>query len=873
MTEGKLQLVRKINIILSFVLLIPLPHSCTNERAEGLLFPYSQWTVGAAGHTIVWRYGEGFDHNNSFIKIPAGDEWQKWYERIVAYRDLVREKAGEKPPHLACRFPNRNETKIHFDKFAYQLQLLPGEEIELLGACKSDKALFILYFDFELKTKGQESSYVIRKRVLSVDSLVLSSAHDWHHFTKKITIPHFASDSFAAAPVLRIEASDSIETELLLKDIQLKTRGNEERRQLLKRINACIQKHAESSQFKVPAELAWTHDNFVMGFIFIWDQTFWNAEKGEYTVDSYCKTMAREFGGMQSVVLWHSYPNIGIDARNQFDMLRRMPGGVAGLRQVVRDFHQHGVKVFLTYNPWDLDTRRAEQHDFVELARLIDASGADGLFLDTWRCSRGEISLYAVEKSLRDEVATFSRPVAFATEILPEFKDLYGPDALTSSWGQEIEPYHYTDLSLQKWLMPEHKQHYIKRMAKDKKPLLTHAWMNGQGIQLWENIFGTMNLWSASHRKALRKMNAIWKNYGHVYRTDDWKPFLPTCNRDILASQWSGDDVIITHFADTVTSDNALRYAVTAKEARYFDLWNGRELQLVEENGACYVEMEIDDFGCLLQTGVETDDLSQLMALQRTETATPLPASDDYAIEWSLKEPLQYPYKVRGADFAPELLSVNGGAHTFVCTHLWREGECYPNRGAKDNHDLKLRREDGSLRVIHVHDETMDDYSIMPRVVTNGQFEAFMRATHYHPRATESFLQHWNGGECPADIEDMPVVYVSLEDARAFAEWAGMRLPTEWEWQLAAESHKESFIYNEVFEWNESERSDGFNRFVTLRGCCRNWMTVSSWWYLPGAPYGERAGGEQPYNSHVKYFLMHPGVDRASTIGFRCLQR
>ncbi len=60
---------------------------------------------------------------------------------------------------------------------------------------------------------------------------------------------------------------------------------------------------------------------------------------------------------------------------------------------------------------------------------------------------------------------------------------------------------------------------------------------------------------------------------------------------------------------------------------------------------------------------------------------------------------------------------------------------------------------------------------------------------------------------------------------------------------------------------------------MTLRGGCREWVTHSSWWYFPGAAYGEKAGGEQPYDARVKYFLMNPAVDRAATIGFRCVKR
>ena len=50
-----------------------------------------------------------------------------------------------------------------------------------------------------------------------------------------------------------------------------------------------------------------------------------------------------------------------------------------------------------------------------------------------------------------------------------------------------------------------------------------------------------------------------------------------------------------------------------------------------------------------------------------------------------------------------------------------------------------------------------------------------------------NFLRDWKNGNYPSGWDNKPVTWVSLEDARAYATWAGKRLPHEWEWQYAAQ--------------------------------------------------------------------------------------
>ncbi|HZK93055.1 MAG TPA: hypothetical protein VFC67_02525 [Prolixibacteraceae bacterium] len=79
----------------------------------------------------------------------------------------------------------------------------------------------------------------------------------------------------------------------------------------------------------------------------MYDGAFYNPGTGHYTVKSFLDDGIKKFGGYDSIVLWHAYPRIGVDQRNQFDFYRDMPGGLADVRDVVHSCKKRGVRVYI----------------------------------------------------------------------------------------------------------------------------------------------------------------------------------------------------------------------------------------------------------------------------------------------------------------------------------------------------------------------------------------------------------------------------------------------------------------------------------------------------------------------------------------------
>jgi len=75
------------------------------------------------------------------------------------------------------------------------------------------------------------------------------------------------------------------------------------------------------------------------------------------------------------------------------------------------------------------------------------------------------------------------------------------------------------------------------------------------------------------------------------------------------------------------------------------------------------------------------------------------------------------------------------------------------------------------------HTVTLSAYSISKYEITQAQYKQFMDATNHSAPTGD-----WD----PVAKANYPVIYVDWNDAKAFCEWSGGRLPTEAEWEKAA---------------------------------------------------------------------------------------
>jgi len=122
-------------------------------------------------------------------------------------------------------------------------------------------------------------------------------------------------------------------------------------------------------------EFQWIQRNFVSPQVMVEERTLFDVDTNRWTVDKYLDDLEKRYGGIDSVLLWPVYPNIGIDNRNQWDLARDLPGGVEGVREMVDNFHRRNVRVLFPTMAWDNGTRDPGVPHWTATAQLMAEFG------------------------------------------------------------------------------------------------------------------------------------------------------------------------------------------------------------------------------------------------------------------------------------------------------------------------------------------------------------------------------------------------------------------------------------------------------------------------------------------------------------------
>jgi formylglycine-generating enzyme required for sulfatase activity len=635
-------------------------------------------------------------------------------------------------------------------------------------------------------------------------------------------------------------------------------------------------------------ELLWAQGSFIQPQSMIEDRYFYDPAARRYTVDRFLADLDRRYGGIDSVLLWPVYPNIGIDNRNQFDLLRDMPGGLAGLKAMVADFHRRGVRVLFPNMPWDEGTRPEPRSMPETIAGLMAEIGADGINGDTFA---------GLPRSYRTASDTIGHPLVLEPEAYPESDEMLNWNSM--SWGYWRYGFVPT-VSRGKWLEPRHMVNVCDRWNKDKTDNLQYAFFNGVGYETWENIWGIWNGITERDAEAIRRVAKIERRFAPYLVSPEWEPHTAMLQYGVFASKWPRQGRALWTIVNRGVYNIAGPQLEIASQpgAHYFDLWHGVELTPEIRNGKAVLSfaMEASGYGAVLAQAEPPDTaLRDFLGEMHKLNAQPLSA---FAKAWHVLPQEIVPIEpTAAATQTPEAMVKIPGTSEFVFEVRGIEIEGGDDIGV----DVQYPWED-SPRRYHSQKITIAPFYIDRYPVTNRQFADFLRASSYAPADGHNFLKDWKDGKYPAGWENKPVTWVSLEDARAYAKWAGKRLPHEWEWQYAAQGldrrtwpwgsqaceecapareHGRELrgpaavdqfpkgaspfgvmdLTGNIWQWTD-EFQDEHTRAAILRGG-GYYRPAGSRWYFPSA---------YQLNEHGKYLLIGPSKDRAGTLGFRCVK-
>ena len=677
-------------------------------------------------------------------------------------------------------------------------------------------------------------------------------------------------------------------------------------------------------------DLLWIRHSYLLTILFAWDHRYTDAIAGAPRLENFLLDHQRQFGQYDAFILWPTWPRLGIDQRNQFDLYRDLPGALPRLRREAGIAHRMGTKYFISYNPWDTGTRR-ENH-LEGIRSLLSSIDADGIVLDTWGSSTREVQ--AAADSVRPGIIMYSEGMAVPADM-PGIVAGRVHDAL----------YMPPPLNLNKFIKPEFAIFRVLQVAEGRLHREAAVCLfNGYGMELNVMRAGTPP-WMDAEYAYMGKIVKVLRDNSSAFVSSRWTPLIPAAVDSMWVNRWpTAEKVVYTVYGLRPEGyQGPLFEAPDSSGRHYVSIWHHEEIVPVTVGERTFIPATVEGFSrawlgtrreanvdCiawlpeLLRVRLDPDTLyvsvpsgdsivvtagdpsyeSRSITLPAQTTAIPLqsrfgPYEGKFVVQVFGGGELRDERVVTMRPATPRLVSV---VKTTPRASRAPEGMTEIPAGS---YSFVMTSTDVPNPIIPYPDFTKPTVVSMPRFfidtypVTNAGFRQFLRSAHYAPKDRTNFLKHWVHGKLPRGEENYPVVWVSLDDARAYARWAGKRLPTNIEWQYAAQgtdgriypwgsafdsskcntslahltavdafpSGKSPYgvmdLVGNVWQMMSDVYDNGSEYFGILRGGSY-YNPSGSEWYVRGGPWR--------IDQHQMLLMVGPGLDRNATVGFRCVK-
>lgn len=289
-------------------------------------------------------------------------------------------------------------------------------------------------------------------------------------------------------------------------------------------------KRYDLSEYK-RQDLQWMNECVINDFAFLYGRESFDHETNRVNVKKIIED-GKKFGGYDSVTIWNQYPRLGVDKRSQWDFYDDFPGGRKALKEMVDEFHAHGIKVLLPYIPWDRGYAESTETMGDEFAKIISDTGADGYQLDTCK----DLPL-----SFRKKLDKIRPGLLLQTQSHPYKKRPI--EFITSSWDE----FWYTDpmpeINLFRFMIPEHIAPVISRWLRmeDKDVLIKRCIFNAAPMVIWQDIFGRMLIFSDEQKEKIKEWKKLYLKHREIYQSQDALPLYPVNEKHVYCNRFRND--------------------------------------------------------------------------------------------------------------------------------------------------------------------------------------------------------------------------------------------------------------------------------------------------------------------------------------------